>query len=88
MVTAHPGSLIEERALHSLKVARLALATGITAGVVFVLCWFGIFIPFSSGLAVVEGAYWSLLFGLIVGALFALIYNATPPLRRKPGEDR
>jgi hypothetical protein len=84
---------------HTLSVGRLAVATGITAAVVFVLCWLGTFVPFSSpthgyitlftnagissGLALAEGACWSLLFGLLVGAVFALIYNATASFTRK-----
>jgi len=99
MATVHSGSLIEERQSHSLSIARLAGATGITAAAIFVLCWLGTFVPFSSpthayitlftnaeissGLALAEGVCWSLLFGLIVGAVFALIYNATAPLGRK-----
>ena len=81
------------------NVARLAIAGGVTAAVVFVLCWLGTFVPFSSpthayitlftnagidsGLALVEGTCWSLLFGALVGAVFALIYNGTAALDRK-----
>ena len=99
MATVHSGSLIDERPSHGLSIARLAAATGITAAVILVLCWLGTFVPFSSpthayislftnaeissGLALAEGVCWSLLFGLIVGAVFALIYNATAPLGRK-----
>lgn len=99
MATAHSGSLVEERPSHSVSIARLAAATGITAAVIFVLCWLGTFVPFSSpthayislftnaeissSLALAEGVCWSLLFGLIVGAVFAIIYNATAPFGRK-----
>ena len=99
MATAHPTSLIEPHHAHVLSVARLAVAGGITAAVVFVLCWLGTFVPFSSpthayitlftnadissGLALAGGTCWSFLFGLIVGAVFALIYNATAPFGRK-----
>jgi hypothetical protein len=78
---------------------RLLFAGGVTAGVVFVLCWIGTFIPFSSpthayiglftnadtnsGQALAEGTLWSLLFGVLVGAAFALIYNATAALDRR-----
>ena len=81
------------------NVTRLAIAGGVSAAAVFVLCWLGTFIPFSSpthayitlftnadvssGLALIEGACWSLLFGALVGAVFALIYNATAALDRK-----
>jgi predicted small integral membrane protein len=99
MATVHPGSLIDERPSHSLSVVRLSAATGITAAVILLLCWLGTFVPFSSpthayislftnaeissGLALAEGICWSLVFGLIVGAVFALIYNAAAPLGRK-----
>jgi hypothetical protein len=72
-------------------VLRLALTGAITAALVFVLCWLGTFIPFSSpthayiGLftlaemnsvaALCEGAAWSFLFGGVSGGLFAWIYN-------------
>ena len=75
------------------------VATGaVTAALVFVLCWLGTFVPFSSPThayialftaapvnsigALVEGGLWSLLFGGLVGALFALVYNATAALDR------
>jgi hypothetical protein len=76
---------------HRIGVLRLAVAGAVTAAVVFVLCWLGTFIPFSSpthayiGLftpaemnsvaALCEGAAWSFLFGGVSGGLFAWIYN-------------
>lgn len=82
-----------------MSVARLSVATGVSAAAIFVLCWIGTFVPFSSpthayiGLftnadyssatALFQGTCWSLLFGLIVGAVFSLIYNATAPLGRR-----
>ena len=76
-----------------LGVLHLAVASGLTAAAVFVLCWIGEFIPFTSPthayvglftgaeprsvIALGEGFLWSLLFGALVGGLFALIYNAT-----------
>lgn len=83
----------------SIGVRRTIVAGGATAAAVFVLCWLGTFIPFSSpthayiGLftladassiqALVEGTVWSLLFGALVGAVFALSYNAAAPLGRR-----
>lgn len=79
-------------------VLRLGFAAGATAGIVYVLCWLGTFVPLSSPThgyitlfttalpgsiqALVEGTFWSLLFGALSGALFAVIYNAMPAPRR------
>lgn len=98
MATASSRALVEGHS-HALSVPRLATAGGITAAVVFVLCWLGTFVPFSSpthayislfttadirsGQALAEGGLWSLLFGALVGAIFALIYNATATLGRR-----
>jgi hypothetical protein len=83
---------------HSLSVVRLIVAGGVTAAGVFVLCWLGTFVPFSSPThayislftpadigsvqALIEGGVWSLLFGAFVGAVFAVTYNATSSLGR------
>ena len=99
MTTVIPTALTEAREAHRVSVTRLSVATGVSAAVILVLCWIGTFVPFSSpthayiGLftnadyssatALFEGFCWSLLFGLIVGAVFALIYNATAPLGRR-----
>ena len=99
MPTTSTSALPEREGLHTLSVARIAIAGGLTAGLVFVLCWLGTFIPFSSpthayislftnadsslGLALAQGTCWSLLFGGLVGGVFALIYNATAALERK-----
>ena len=99
MATTPATALREVERGHKLSVMRLLIAGGVTAAVVFVLCWVGTFIPFSSpthayiglftnagsssGLALAEGTCWSLLFGALVGAAFALIYNATAALDRK-----
>ena len=77
----------------TVSVLRLLTSGAFTGAVVFVLCWIGTFIPFSSpthayislftnakvnsAQALAEGALWSLLFGGLVGAIFAVIYNAT-----------
>lgn len=78
---------------------RLAVAGALTAGVVFALCWLGTFVPYTSpthayiGLfttapigsaaALAEGGLWSLLFGALAGALFALVYNLAAPFERR-----
>ena len=93
MATASIHSGQEDGRRHRLGVRRLVVATGLTAAAVFALCWIGLFVPFSgtthayvdlftnadpkSSMALAEGALWSLLFGALVGGLFALIYNAT-----------
>lgn len=98
MATASPNMSRQHVTAHQLSILRLAIASGVTAMVVFVLCWLGTFIPFSSpthayitlftnadigsGQALVEGTCWSLLFGAVVGAAFALVYNATASFER------
>lgn len=99
MAATSPTTLREIAQGHTVSVARLPVAGGVTAAVVFILCWVGTFIPFSSPThayislftnadigsvqALAEGALWSLLFGALIGALFALVYNATAPLGRR-----
>lgn len=99
MATTSHTTLAETDRSHMLSVTRLLVAGGVTAAAVFILCWAGIFLPFSSpthayislftnadmssGRALAEGTLWSLLFGALVGALFALVYNATAPLDRR-----
>jgi hypothetical protein len=74
-----------------LGLLRVALTGAITAALVFVLCWLGTFIPFSSpthayiGLftpaemhsfaALCQGSAWSFLFGGLSGGLLAWVYN-------------
>ena len=83
---------------HRIGVLRLALTGAITAASVFVLCWLGAFIPFSSpthayiGLftpaemssvsALAQGISWSFLFGGLSGAVLAAVYNALGRLER------
>ena len=98
MATASMASPhVESRSIR-LGVRRLAVAAGLTMAAVFALCWIGMFVPFSSpthayvglftaaeptsALALAEGTLWSLLFGALVGGLFALIYNATASISR------
>ena len=99
MATVSTDLIREGQPVRVVNVARLAIAGGVTAAVVFVLCWLGTFIPFSSpthayiglftnadissGQALLEGTRWSLLFGGLVGVVFALIYYATAALDRK-----
>lgn len=98
MATASTASISGTGRSHILSVIRLLVAGGVTAAVVFVLCWVGTFTPFSSpthayiglftnadlssGQAFAEGTCWSLVFGALVGVVFGLIYNATAALSR------
>lgn len=80
-------------------VVRLGVAGGISAVLIFILCWLGTFIPMSSPThayislfttarpdsvaALAEGGLWSLLFGLLSGAVFAFVYNLCAGLDRR-----
>ena len=82
-----------------LGVVRFASAAGLSAAFVFILCWLGTLIPFSSPThayialftpapmqsvqALGEGTLWSLLFGVLTGAVFALVYNLLATLDRR-----
>jgi len=99
MATQHSTTLSEPRDLHKLSVLHLGAAAGLTFALVFLLCWIGTFVSFSSpthayislftdaeissGLALAEGTVWSGLFGAIVGVVFAAIYNLTAGLSRR-----
>ena len=99
MATAPTASLREAGVGHRVSLTRLLITGGATAAAVFVLCWVGTFITFSSpthayiglftnadvnsGQALAQGTLWSLLFGALVGAVSALIYNATAAIGRK-----
>jgi len=99
MASVQANDLIEMKMTRRLGVTRMLAAGGLTAGAIFVLCWLGTFIPFagathdyiglftsadvSSPTALAEGLCWSLLFGALVGAAFALTYNATAALDRR-----
>lgn len=99
MATASSAAVHETERSHRLNIPRLLVTGGVTAAIVFVLCWAATFVPFSSpthayislfsnadiksAQALAEGTLWSLMFGAIVGGLFALIYNATALLGRK-----
>jgi hypothetical protein len=98
MATAAIESRPNERR-RRLSFPRLIAAGGATGAVVFVFCWIGTFIPFSSpthayitlftsaevssGRALAEGALWSLLFGAFVTAVFALAYNLAGAVVRR-----
>lgn len=80
-------------------IRRLALTLGVGAVVVFVFCWLGTFIPLSSPThayiplftaappsspaALMEGSVWSFLFGVLSGAILAVLYNAFEGLDRR-----
>lgn len=82
---------------HRLGVARIAVATGLTAVVIFVLCWLGALVPLvgpthayiglfttaptNSFVALAQGSCWSLFFGGLSGGIFAAIFNALPAPR-------
>jgi hypothetical protein len=99
MVTSPTADAAEDTKSGTISVIRLLIAVGATAVVVFVLCWIGTFIPFSSPThayirlfttaevnsiaALAEGTLWSLLFGALVGASFAIIFNATASIVRR-----
>jgi hypothetical protein len=85
-------------ARRTVGVIHLLVTGALTGTIAFILCWPGTFVPFSSpthenitlftaapvnSLAVlVKDALWSLIFGGLVGALFAFIYNSTARLDR------
>jgi hypothetical protein len=89
----------EQPTVSHVGVLRLSATIGVAAGLIFVLCWLGTFIPFSSpthayiGLftnaetqslgALVEGGLWSLLFGSLSGGLVATLYNFFAGLDRR-----
>lgn len=98
MATAAIGNPAGERR-HTLSVNRLLATGAATGAAVFVLCWIGTFIPFSnpthayitlftnaeisSANALAEGTLWSLLFGGLTAALFALFYNGAGAIMRR-----
>ncbi len=88
MVTTSESVRVGDR---NLSVLRCTLTGALAAALLFILCWIGTFLPFSSpthayiGLftpaemtsveALVQGTCWSLAFGAIIGGLIALVYN-------------
>ena len=103
MATIQPKVTSAEFVAHGragrIGVLRLAAAGGVAAAIIFVTCWLGTFIPFSSPThayislftpapinslqALGEGSLWSLLFGLFTGAVFAIAYNLMASLDRR-----
>jgi hypothetical protein len=85
--------------VHRIGILRLAATLGFGAAFIFVICWLGIFVPLSSpthayiglftsaeptsGLALLDGSAWSLLFGALTGAILAALYNMFARLDRR-----
>lgn len=77
---------------HRIGAVRLAATGALFMGLFYILCWAGAALgivpvthmylqlfsdaPMSSGAMLVEGTVWSVAFGLLAGALIAVIYNA------------
>lgn len=94
-----PPPPVEQRSGSRIGVLRLAAATGAAAWLIFVLCWLGTFVAYSSpthayiGLftsaethsvaALADGGTWSLLFGLFSGGIVAALYNLFAGLDRR-----
>ena len=94
-----PLTTIEQHSTSHLGVVRLAATIGVGSAVIFVLCWLGTFIGFSSpthayvGLftlsdeqsvqALVEGSIYSILFGFLSGGIIAALYNLFAGLDRR-----
>lgn len=80
------------------QVLRFALAGALSAGIFYIVCWLGAFLPIgpathmylklftnaeiNSSFALIQGLCWSIAFGLIAGALIAFCYNLLAPLGR------
>jgi hypothetical protein len=92
-----PTHAVEVR--QTLGITRLAVTGGVTGGLFLVFCWLGTFLPVSSpthayiklftnadvgsARALVEGGVWALLFGALISALFAFVYNSVAALSRR-----
>lgn len=86
-------------ASRTIGIRRLALTGALSTGIFYVLCWSGAALgivpvthmylqlfsdePMGSTAMVFEGAIWSVVFGLLAGALVAVIYNALAFLDRR-----
>ena len=98
MIT-QPARGYAEDEQRTLDVAHLLITGAATAVVIFVVCWLGTLVPranpshvyiglftnFEAGtsLALIDGSVWSLLFGGLTAALFAVVYNAAGKLVRR-----
>lgn len=87
------------RHAHRISALRLGVTGALFMGVFYILCWSGAALgivpishmylqlfssaPMSSTAMLVEGASWSVAFGLLAGALSALLYNALGRLDRR-----
>ena len=85
--------------VRKLGVARFAATGALTALAFYILCWIGALLPLgyvshmylqlftsadvTSIVALAEGGFWSLVFGLVAGALIALFFNAFAFLDRR-----
>ena len=83
---------------NSASVLRSAVTGALAAGIFYIICWLGAFLPIgpathmyialftnaemTSGLALVQGLSWSIVFGLVAGTLISFIYNVLAPLER------
>ena len=81
-----------------LNVLRVAVATSLSTMTFVVLCWIGAKIGFgpaghmflsvyspaevTSVITLLAGLCWSFLGGAVIGAIYAIIYNALAPLER------
>lgn len=83
----------------TIPVLRLAGAGAVTLVAIYAICWVALLLPFpsathaylglftnadpTSGVALVQGLFWSAIFGLLAGALGGLAYNLFGALRRE-----
>ena len=101
MATGQTANVVSRResAIAGASVMRSAATGAIVAGIFFVLCWIGAYLPIgpathlylrlftsaeiSSWTALGEGVCWSILFGAIGGALIAWVHNQLAPTERR-----
>lgn len=99
MATQANSTYFEDGKGRRISIARVTVAGGVSAALIFALCWIGTFIPFGSPThayialftpapiqsvqALGEGSLWSLLFGGFSLALFAIVYNLFAGLERR-----